>query len=111
VLGDPLFCIAFATEADELEVYRVMDAMTARGWSLNGLHRPPAVHICTTLRHTHEGVAERFVADLRAGLADVRAQPPSEQGMAPIYGMAATMPDRGAVEAMIKSFVDLWYRV
>jgi nucleotide-binding universal stress UspA family protein len=43
VLGDPLFCIAFVTEHDELAIYRVMDAMTARGWSLNGLHRPPAV--------------------------------------------------------------------
>jgi glutamate/tyrosine decarboxylase-like PLP-dependent enzyme len=110
VLGDPLFCIAFATEDDELAVYRLMDAMTARGWSLNGLHRPPAVHICTTLRHTLDGVAERFVADLRAGLAEVRSQPPSEHGMAPVYGMAATLPDRGAVEAMIKGFVDLWYR-
>jgi hypothetical protein len=30
--------------------------------------------------------------------------------MAPIYGMAATLPDRGAVEAMIKGFIDLWYR-
>jgi glutamate/tyrosine decarboxylase-like PLP-dependent enzyme len=110
VLGDPLFCIAFATEDDELEVYRVMDAMTDRGWSLNGLHRPPAVHICTTLRHSAPGVAERFVADLRDSLAEVRSQPPSERGMAPIYGMAATLPDRGAVAAMIKGFVDLWFR-
>jgi glutamate/tyrosine decarboxylase-like PLP-dependent enzyme len=110
VLGDPLFCIAFATKDDDLAVYRVMDAMTARGWSLNGLHHPPAVHICTTLRHTREGVAERFVADLRESVAEVGSQPPTEGGMAPIYGMAATLPDRGAVEDMLKAFVDLWYR-
>ena len=110
VLGDPLFCIAFATEDDELAVYRVMDAMTARGWSLNGLHHPPAVHICTTLRHTGPGVAERFVHDLRDSVAEVRSHPPADHGMAPIYGMAATLPDRGAVEAMMKGFVDLWYR-
>jgi sphinganine-1-phosphate aldolase len=87
-----------------------MDAMTARGWSLNGLHHPPAVHICTTLRHTGPGVAERFVSDLRDSLAEARSQPPSEHGMAPIYGMAATLPDRRTVETMIRGFVDLWYR-
>jgi glutamate/tyrosine decarboxylase-like PLP-dependent enzyme len=110
VLGDPLFCIAFAMRDDELAIYRVMDAMTARGWSLNGLHRPPAVHICTTLRHTGPGVADRFVSDLRESAADVGREPPSERGMAPIYGMAATLPDRGAVTAMLKGFVDLWFR-
>jgi sphinganine-1-phosphate aldolase len=110
VLGDPLFCIAFATDDDELAIYRVMDAMSARGWSLNGLHRPPAVHICTTLRHTAPGVAERFVADLRASAAQVRGEPPAEGGMAPVYGMAAQMPDRGAVAQMLAAFMDLWFR-
>lgn len=110
VLGEPLFCIAFATERDELAVFRVLDAMTARGWALNGLHRPPAVHICTTLRHTLPGLPERFVADLADCVEQVRREPPAESGMAPIYGMAATMPDRSAVDAMLKAFVDLWFR-
>jgi sphinganine-1-phosphate aldolase len=110
VLGDPLFCIAFATEDDELAVYRVMDAMTARGWSLNGLHHPPAVHICTTLRHAQPGVPERFVDDLRASLEEVRRAPEAEGGMAPVYGMAATLPDRGAVAGMLKGFMDMWFR-
>jgi glutamate/tyrosine decarboxylase-like PLP-dependent enzyme len=110
VLGDPLFCIAFATEDDELAVYRVLDAMGTRGWSLNGLHHPPAVHICTTLRHAEPGVAQRFVADLEASVAEVRTSPAAEGGMAPVYGMAATLPDRGAVATMLKSFMDLWFR-
>jgi glutamate/tyrosine decarboxylase-like PLP-dependent enzyme len=110
VLGDPLFCIAFVTEEDELAIYRVLDAMTERGWSLNGLHRPPAVHICTTLRHAEPGVAERFVDDLAASVAQVRREPARETGMAPIYGMAATLPDRSAVDAMLKGFMDLWFR-
>jgi glutamate/tyrosine decarboxylase-like PLP-dependent enzyme len=110
VLGDPLFCIAFATREDELAIYRVMDAMTARGWSLNGLHHPPAVHICTTLRHTSPGIAERFVDDLADSVREARGDPPSERGMAPIYGMAATLRERDTVDAMLKGFIDLWYR-
>jgi sphinganine-1-phosphate aldolase len=110
VLGDPLFCIAFATEDDELAIYRVLDAMSARGWSLNGLHHPPAIHICTTLRHAEPGVAQRFVDDLAASVAEVRAAPAGEGGMAPVYGTAATLPDRGAVATMLKSFIDLWFK-
>jgi glutamate/tyrosine decarboxylase-like PLP-dependent enzyme len=52
VLGDPLFNVAFAADdPTQLDVYRVMDAMSERGWSLNGLHRPTCLHVCTTLRH------------------------------------------------------------
>jgi glutamate/tyrosine decarboxylase-like PLP-dependent enzyme len=109
VLGDPLFCIAFATEPDELAVYRIMDAMTARGWSLNGLHRPPALHICVTLRHAEPSVARRFVDDLRASAREVAATPAPEGGMAPIYGMAAQLPDRAMVEDMERAFIDLWF--
>lgn len=108
VLGDPLFCVAFAS--DDFDIYRVMDAMTERGWSLNGLHHPPAVHICTTLRHTQPEVPERFVVDLRAAVEDVRADPDKQGGMAPIYGMAATLPDREVVANFLKFYMDMWFK-
>ena len=47
-----------------LDIYRVLDAMAHRGWSLNGLHRPPALHLCTTLRHTAAGRRRALLADL-----------------------------------------------
>jgi sphinganine-1-phosphate aldolase len=109
VLGDPLFVIAFASPT--LDIYRVLDAMSQRGWSLNGLHRPAAVHLCVTLRHTEPGVAQRFVDDLAAAVAAVRTQPAGKGGMAPVYGMAAAMPMHGVVEDMLKRVVDALYRV
>ena len=108
VLGDPLWVIAFAS--DEVDVYRVLDQMTRRGWSLNGLHKPAAVHICVTLRHTQPGVAERFLADLRASVDEVRSQPAEKEGMAPVYGLAATIPFRGMVQDLLKKYIDLLYR-
>jgi sphinganine-1-phosphate aldolase len=108
LLGDPLFVIAFAS--DEVDVYRVLDAMGSRGWSLNGLQKPPAVHICVTLRHAEPGVAERFVEDLRASVEEVRAHPPSGEGMAPIYGLAGTIPFRGMVGDLLKKYLDMLYR-
>jgi hypothetical protein len=109
VLGDPLFVIAFASPS--LDIYRVLDAMNARGWSLNGLHRPPAIHLCVTLRHTEPGVAQRFIDDLRTSVAVVKANPMQKGGMAPVYGMAASMPMHGLVEDLLKRVVDALYRV
>jgi glutamate/tyrosine decarboxylase-like PLP-dependent enzyme len=109
VLGDPLWVIAFASET--LDIYRVMDQMTQRGWGLNGLHRPPCVHICVTLRHTQPGVADRFLDDLRESVVHVRSQPEQKGGMAPVYGMAATMPVRSLVGEMLERYMDLLYKV
>jgi hypothetical protein len=78
---------------------------------LNGLHRPPAVHLCVTLRHTQPGVADRFVSDLRAAVGDVKVRPDAPGGMAPMYGMAGTLPFRGVVADMLKRFIDVLYKV
>jgi sphinganine-1-phosphate aldolase len=108
VLGDPLWVVAFAS--DTVDVYRVLEHMTRRGWSLNGLHRPAAVHLCVTLRHTRPGVAERFLADLRTSVAEALTQPTDDQGLAPVYGLAATLPFRGMVRDLLKRYIDLLYR-
>jgi glutamate/tyrosine decarboxylase-like PLP-dependent enzyme len=109
VLGDPLFVIAFGSNT--LDIYQVLETMTQRGWSLNGLHHPPAVHLCVTLRHTQPGVAQRFMDDLRAAVEHARAHPNERSGMAPVYGMAATMPMHGLVTDLLKRVLDLMYRV
>lgn len=109
LLGHSLFVHAFAS--DEVDIYRVLDEMAHRGWSLNGLHQPACVHLCVTLRHTQPGVAERFIADLAAAVAHVRANPSAAGGMAPVYGMAATLPLRGVVSDMLKRYLDTLYKV
>jgi sphinganine-1-phosphate aldolase len=108
VLGDPLWVIAFASDGPD--IYRVHERMTRRGWSLNALQRPPAVHLCVTLRHTEPGVAERFLADLRASVAGAQAEPAGGPGAVPVYGLAATIPFRGMVRDLLKRYIDLLYR-
>jgi sphinganine-1-phosphate aldolase len=109
VLGEPLFVIAFGS--DSLNIYQVMERLSAKGWNLNGLHKPPAVHLCVTQRHTQPGVAERFLADLRAAVEEVRANPNEKGTMAPVYGMAGTVPFRGLVSDLLKKYMDLIYKV
>ena len=109
IIGDPLWVIAFASET--VDIYEVMARMTERGWSLNGLHHPAAVHVAVTLRHTQDGVADEFVADLRQSVAAAAGTDGAQTGSAPIYGMAATFPARGAVADLMKRYIDRLYEV
>ncbi len=109
VLGDPLWVIAFGS--DELDIYRIMDFMTKRSWNLNGLHKPPSVHLAVTLRHTQEGVADRFLEDLRAAVEHTNTHPAEKGGMAPVYGMANTLPIQGVVTDLLERYLDVLYEV
>jgi sphinganine-1-phosphate aldolase len=107
IIGNPLWVIAF--KSDQVDVYRVLDEMAKRGWSLNGLQNPAAVHLCVTLRHAQPGVAKKFIDDLRASVDAVRDTPPSKDGMAPVYGLASSLPFKGMVSDLLCAYVDALY--
>ena len=100
ILGEPFFVVAF--DSKSINVYKVLDYMSHKKWSLNGLHKPTCVHLCITLRHTQPGVAERFLSDLREAVEHVKQNPAEKGSMAPVYGMAATIPMRGMVSDLLK---------
>jgi glutamate/tyrosine decarboxylase-like PLP-dependent enzyme len=107
VMGDPMWVIAFRSST--VDIYQVLEQMVERGWSLNGLHHPPAIHIAVTLRHTAEGVVDRFITDLRAAVDQAGAPVAGGGSVAPVYGMAATFPARGLVEEMLERYIDRLY--
>ncbi|HEX3726406.1 MAG TPA: aminotransferase class V-fold PLP-dependent enzyme [Pirellulales bacterium] len=109
VLGQPIG--PFAVASDQLDVYQVLDQMSARKWALTGLLKPPAIHVSPTLRQAQPHVAERFIKDLAESVAFVRDTPDIEGGMAPIYGLAASIPDRSIVHEMLKQVMDIYYRL
>ena len=109
VLGDPLFTVAFAS--DEVDIYAVADVMEKKGWSLNGLQLPPALHIAITNRHARPGFAKRFLADLAGAVETVRQHPEMEGFYTPIYGMTSNVMFKDAVEAFLKEVLDLVFEV
>ena len=110
VLGEPLWDIAFSSKT--LDIYKVMDCMVQKKWSLNGLQMPPAVHICLTHRHTQPGLAEKFLDDLHAAVDHVKANPDKEtEGVGRLYGMSANIPVKGVVDAFLKRYMDLLYKL
>jgi sphinganine-1-phosphate aldolase len=109
VMDEPLFVIAL--RSDDIDVYKVMALLSGRQWSLNGLFDPPAVHLCVTLRHAQEGVAERFVDDLRWGVETLQSRPEVAESLTPIYGMAASQPLRGLVDDFMLEYMDKLFEV
>jgi len=109
VLGKPCMTVVALAAADGLrpnDIYTINDSLLARGWHLNALQRPPAVHIAVTLQHA--GMADAFGADLADAVDEVRRNPKGRKdSMAPIYGMAGSVPDRGAIGDILKAYMDV----
>lgn len=105
-MGNGPFVVAF--RSNSVNIYQVLALMSKRSWILNGLHRPPGAHIAVTLRHTFEGVADKFISDLRDCVKQAKENPDTESGMAPVYGMAATYPE-DAVSEIMKTLVEWMY--
>ncbi len=106
VMGKPLWVIAISSSS--IDPYLLMDEMSSRGWMLNGLFNPPAFHIALTIRHTIEGVKERFIADLSESVENVKDKKETHVGMAPIYGMSSALPS-DQVNLFLKEIVEWLY--
>ncbi|XP_042518521.1 sphingosine-1-phosphate lyase-like [Macadamia integrifolia] len=104
IVGRPdMTIVAFGSKC--VDIFEVNDMMSSRGWHLNALQKPNSIHICVTLQHVP--VVDDFLRDLRESVQTVKANPgPIKGGLAPIYGAAGKMPDRGTVEDLLLNFMD-----
>ncbi|XP_078434490.1 dihydrosphingosine phosphate lyase [Wolffia australiana] len=104
VIGRPdMTVVAFGS--NEVNIFEVNDQMSVKGWNLNALQKPNGLHICVTLQHL--AVVDDFLKDLKESMATVKKNPgPIAGGLAPMYGAAGKMPDRGFVEDLLVEFMD-----
>ncbi|XP_014498020.1 sphingosine-1-phosphate lyase [Vigna radiata var. radiata] len=104
IVGNPdMTIVAFGS--DVLDIFEVNDVMSSKGWHLNALQRPNSIHICVTLQHVP--IVEDFLNDLKESVKTVKANPgPISGGLAPIYGAAGKMPDRGMVQELLVDYMD-----
>jgi sphinganine-1-phosphate aldolase len=104
VIGNPLVSVVSFTS--NLNVFGINDGMSHRGWNLNALQYPSAVHIACTFLTV--GQETKFLQDLRASVDDVKENPQKfSKGSAAIYGMAASIPDRSIVKDIVVGYLDL----
>ena len=67
LVGDPPASL-MAFTSDVYDIAAIGDVMDERGWHLDRQQRPPSLHLMVTPNHAH--IVERFLADLRAAVAD-----------------------------------------
>ena len=94
-----------------LEVFGSPTFLVACGWRLNALQRPPGLHFCVTRPNTAQGVAEAFLADLRAAVEYARSPARPEARSGALYGLGS-MPGGGEVlETLLAAALDAMYEV
>ncbi|KAL5507479.1 DPL1 [Sanghuangporus vaninii] len=122
VLGDPpASCVAFAArDKDGLNILAVGDKMSERGWHLNGLQKPAAVHIAVT--RLTVPVVDQFIADLKDCVREVKVLSSStsssvkkdkaeEGNMVALYGLGnSSAVGPAMVEKMVTAFLDALYK-
>lgn len=92
-----------------LDVYALADRLEARGWSVDRQHRPSSIHLTVTANHAP--IVEQYLADLRACVDEVRANPSlAKSGSAPMYGMAAKLPVRRLVAGQVRKVIAEMYK-
>ncbi|XP_067828508.1 sphingosine-1-phosphate lyase 1 isoform X2 [Heptranchias perlo] len=109
IFGKPEVSVV-AIGSETFDIFRLSNAMTSRGWNLNTLQFPSSIHICVTLLHTKNGVADQFVKDVCESVAEIMKNPSERTtGRGAIYGMAQSIPDRSLVTEISHGFLDCLY--
>ena len=104
VFGDPLFLVAFGS--DVVDIYLVNDELKRRGWRMNALQLPPALHFCVTRPNTATEVIDSFLADLAASVAYAteHAGEPAQSGA--MYGFGGTPQGNATISALMAGYLD-----
>lgn len=119
VIGRPLVSVVAFT-SKTLNIYDIADSMSAKGWHLNSLQDPPAIHVAVTLPIVK--VWEKLVADLeavvegekekeRVRLVEGKSAKGKAMGdSAALYGVAGSLPNKSVVEQLAAGFLDTLYK-
>ncbi|KAK3344138.1 pyridoxal phosphate-dependent transferase [Lasiosphaeria hispida] len=119
ILGTPLVSV-LAFRALKLNIYDIADAMSDKGWHLNALQNPPAIHVAVTLPITK--VWEKLATDLEAvveaerekervrAVEGKRAKGTATGDAAALYGVAGSLPNKSVVVDLARGFLDLLYK-
>jgi glutamate/tyrosine decarboxylase-like PLP-dependent enzyme len=108
IIGDPDMT-AFSYTSDELDMYAIEERLADKGWGIDKLQFPKALHMMINPKHAE--VISEFLTDLNDAVNYVKEHPSEKaSGEAAIYGMAATIEDREKVEEMVLKFLSSQYK-
>ena len=90
------------------DVYAVADRLELRGWSVDRMQHPAAIHLTCTANHL--AIVDEYLADVAASVDELRRDPTLvKSGSAPMYGMMAKVPMRGLVKRSVAKVMEAMY--
>jgi glutamate/tyrosine decarboxylase-like PLP-dependent enzyme len=105
LFGAPTMIISFTSYG--LNIYQIAELLLAKGWHLNQLQHPNAIHLCLTRLHVQPGIASKFVTDLVETVTDLKSRDSTtSEGRASVYGMSQSLPD-GPVVSLLANYLDI----
>ncbi|KAJ6498960.1 pyridoxal phosphate-dependent transferase [Mycena sanguinolenta] len=110
ILGSPpASVVAFGSKHPRVNVLEVGDKMAERGWHLNALTGPAAVHIACT-RLTVDRI-DMFIADLKDSVQEAKVQPEGKGSMVAVYGLGKSSAVGPAMVGQLATvFLDTMYK-
>ncbi|XP_022093430.1 sphingosine-1-phosphate lyase 1-like [Acanthaster planci] len=109
ICGKPSASI-LAMGSKSFDINRLGSSMAKRGWHLFTVQYPAGVNFVVTKMHTVPGVADTFLSDLKECTAELMKDPLTKaEGIAAMYGMAESIPDRSMVEEFVHGYLEAYY--
>jgi sphinganine-1-phosphate aldolase len=110
ILGKPEMSV-FAFGSDRFDIYVLGDEMQQKGWVLDRNQSPASLHLMVT--PNHQKIVQDFLTDLKLLTEALIAKGAveAESGMAAMYGMMASLPDRKLAEELTLDFMDDIFRI
>ncbi len=109
IIGKPVMSV-FSFTSDKIDVYYLGDLLDKKGWHLDRIQFPNALHMMVNPHHAE--IVDTFLKDLRKTVTEVVEHPgESTDGDAAIYGMVASLPDRDKVKDYIINFLKSQYKI
>ncbi len=101
IIGNPIASLfAYKSIDPAVNAFAVGDVMEEKGWHIDRLQFPDALHAMVTA--PHEKVIDQYLADLRESVEIVKAHPElADKGQAATYGLVAHLPLRGMVRKQV----------
>jgi sphinganine-1-phosphate aldolase len=120
IVGQPMVSvIAFESKNDAIDIYDIADDLSAKGWHLNALQSPPAMHVAFTIPTA--AAVDTLISDVAEVVEKelVKAEERKRQGKAyvvkrgdtsALYGVAGSIPDKSIVSRLAEGFLDTLYK-
>ena len=102
IIADPKTTLfAFRSEDPAVDMFAVADLMEKKGWYIDRLQKPDALHAMVTPEHLN--VVDGYLEDLQESVEHAKAHPElSKSGQAATYGMLAHAPFRKMVRNEVR---------